>query len=120
MGVMSVSTCPEEATPGVGGFAVYDLRGSGSSSSAILEFSFSPPVVGSTAGGGSDASSGPVITCCKFNHNSQVRDKREGISVAKRQNPFPLHLVKLRNRAFKFLVHSSLVCLAKYPKPHEK
>ena len=74
MVVMSVSTSPEEATPGVGGFAVYDLRGSGSNSSAILEFSFSPPVVGSTAGGGSDASTGPVITCCKFNHNSQVRN----------------------------------------------
>ena len=71
--VMSVSTSPEEATPGMGGFAVYDLRGSGTNSSAILEFSFSPPVVGSTAGGGSDASTGPVITCCKFNHNSQVR-----------------------------------------------
>ena len=55
---MSVSTSPEEATPGVGGFAVYDLRGSGSNSSAILEFSFSPPVVGSTAGGGSDALGG--------------------------------------------------------------
>ena len=41
-------------------------------------------------------------------------------SVANRQNPFPLHLVKLRNRALKFLVHFSLVCLAKYPKPHEK
>ena len=30
-----------------------------------------------------------------------------------RQNPFALHLVKLRNRALKFLVHFSLVCLAK-------
>ena len=43
------------------------------------------------------------------------------ISVPKRQNPFPLLLVKLRNRALKFLVHFSLVCLvAKYPKRHEK
>ena len=42
------------------------------------------------------------------------------ISVAKRQNTVPLYLVKLRNRALKFLVHFSLVCLAKYPKPHEK
>ena len=80
MMAMSVSTSPEEATPGVGGFAVYDLRGSGTNSSAILEFSFSPPVVGSTAGGGSDASTGPVITCCKFNHNSQVRRNGQGIS----------------------------------------
>ena len=39
---------------------------------------------------------------------------------AKRQNTVPLYLVKLRNRALKFLVHFSLVCLAKYPKPHEK
>ena len=46
---------------------------------------------------------------------------RQGtISVPKRQNPFLLHLVKLRNRALKFLVHFSLVCLGKYPKPHEK
>ena len=80
MMAMSVSTSPEEATPGMGGFAVYDLRGSGSNSSAILEFSFSPPVVGSTAGGRSDASTGPVITCCKFNHNSQVRRNGQGIS----------------------------------------
>ena len=42
------------------------------------------------------------------------------ISVANRQNPFPLHLVKLRNRALKFLVHFSLVCLGKCPKAHEK
>ena len=41
-------------------------------------------------------------------------------SVANRQNPFSLHLVKLRNRALKFLVHFSLVCLGKYPKAHEK
>ena len=41
------------------------------------------------------------------------------ISIANRQNPFPLHLVKLRNRALKFLVQFSLVCLAKYPKRHE-
>ena len=34
-----------------------------------------------------------------------------------RQNPFPLHLVKLRNRALKFLIHFSLVCQAKYPNP---
>ena len=40
------------------------------------------------------------------------------MSVANRQNPFPLFLVKLRNRALKFLVHFSLVWLAKYPKPH--
>ena len=38
-------------------------------------------------------------------------------SVANNQNPFPLYLVKLRNRALKFLVHFSLVCLGKYPKP---
>ena len=43
-----------------------------------------------------------------------------GISGAKRQNTFPLILVKLRNRALKFLVHFSLVCLGKYPKAHEK
>ena len=42
------------------------------------------------------------------------------LSVANIQNPFPLHLVKLRNRALKFLVLISLVCLAKYPKAHEK
>ena len=36
-----------------------------------------------------------------------------------RQNPFALHLVKLRNRALKFLVHFSLVCLAKYSKSQE-
>ena len=42
------------------------------------------------------------------------------ISVANIQNPFPLHLVKLRNRALKFLVLISLVCQAKYPKAHEK
>ena len=42
------------------------------------------------------------------------------ISGTNRQNPFPLYLVKLRNRALKFLVHFSLVCLGKYPKAHEK
>ena len=42
------------------------------------------------------------------------------ISVANSQNPFSLHLVKLRNRALKFLVHFSLVCLGKCPKAHEK
>ena len=42
------------------------------------------------------------------------------ISGTNPQNPFPLYLVKLRNRALKFLVHFSLVCLGKYPKPHEK
>ena len=42
------------------------------------------------------------------------------ISGTNYQNTFPLHLVKLRNRALKFLVHFSLVCLAKYPKAHEK
>ena len=42
------------------------------------------------------------------------------ISVANRENPFLLHLVKLRNSALKFLVHFSLVCLGKYPKAHEK
>ena len=42
------------------------------------------------------------------------------ISVPKRQNPLPLLLVKLRNRALKFLVHFSLVCLGECPKLHEK
>ena len=42
------------------------------------------------------------------------------ISVANSQNPFSLHLVKLRNRALKFLVHFSLVCLGKCPKAYEK
>ena len=34
--------------------------------------------------------------------------------------PLPVVLVKMRNRALKFLVHFSLICQAKYPKPHEK
>ena len=45
------------------------------------------------------------------------------MSAPNRQNHFPLLLVKLRNTALKFLVHFSWVsqvCLAKYPKPHEK
>ena len=42
------------------------------------------------------------------------------ISGTNHQNPFPLYLVKLRNRALKFLVHFSLVCLGKCPKAHEK
>ena len=42
------------------------------------------------------------------------------ISVANLQNPFSVHLVKLRKRALKFLAHFSLVCLGKCPKAHEK
>ena len=42
------------------------------------------------------------------------------ISVANIQNPFSVHLVKLRKRALKFLAHFSLVCLGKCPKAHEK
>ena len=42
------------------------------------------------------------------------------ISVANIQNPFSVHLVKLRKRALKFLAHFSLVCLGKCPKAYEK
>ena len=56
-----------------------------------------------------------VAIGCFMNLSSSVYK-----SGTNRQNPFPLYLVKLRNRALKFLVHFSLVCLGKYPKAHEK
>ena len=68
------------------------------------------------------------IIVCKRGHKKDSNDTPKFgypyystfISVANIQNPFPLHLVKLRNRALKFLVLISLVCLEKYPKAHEK
>ena len=59
--VVAVSTSdPTSGDVAAGNFAVYDLKGN------KLEHSFSPVVVGAGSG------AGPVITCCKFNHNSQV------------------------------------------------
>lgn len=56
-------TNPDPSNPG--NFAVYDLK-SAASGVTRLEHSFSPTIV--SAGDGSS----PVITCCKFNHDSQM------------------------------------------------
>ena len=42
------------------------------------------------------------------------------ISVPKRQNPVPLHLVKMRYRALKFLVHFNSVLPTKVPQRQSK
>ena len=50
----------------------------------------------------------------------QKLDNLPFISVPKRQNPVPLHLVKLTYGALKFLVHFSLLLPTKVPQRHSK
>ena len=65
---------------------------------------------------------GSSIWCARTKGERRVQScsSRIYISVANIQNPFSVHLVKLRKRALKFLAHFSLVCLGKCPKAYEK
>ena len=51
---------------------------------------------------------------------SDSKDRHRYISVPKRQNPVPLHFVRLRYTALKFSVHFSSVLPTKVPQKQSK